>query len=86
MGPEEQPSFTDEAEDWFAELGKKIKEFFEKSLDLMKIIGIAIAVIVVVIVIVLIIKLFTGLGGGSKSTTVVKIDPSMFKDNVKKGK
>lgn len=86
VGPEEQPSFEDEAKDWFDELGKKIKEFFEKSLDLMKIIGIVIAVIVVVIVIVFIIKLFTGLGGGSKSTTVVKIDPSMFKDNAKKGK
>ena len=86
VGPEEQPSFEDEAGDWFDELGKKIKEFFEKSHDLMKIIGIVIAVIVVVIVIVLIIKLFTGLGGGSKSTTVVKIDPSMFKDNSKKGK
>lgn len=86
VGPEEQPSFEDEAGDWFDELGKKIKEFFEKSLDLMKIIGIVIAVVVVVIVIVLIIKLFTGLGGGSKSTTVVKIDPSMFKDNTKKRK
>lgn len=86
VGPEEQPSFEDEAGEWFDELGKKIKEFFEKSLDLMKIIGIVIAVIVVLIVIVLIIKLFTGLGGGSKSTTVVKIDPSMFKDKGKKGK
>ena len=86
VGPEEQPSFADEAGDWFDELGKKLKEFFEQFPDLMKIIGIVIAVIVVVIVVALIIRLFSGIGGGSKSTTVVKIDPSMFKDNAKKGK
>ena len=86
VGPEEQPSFADEAGDWFDEFGKKLKEFFEQFPDLMKIIGIVIAVIVVVIVVALIIRLFSGIGGGSKSTTVVKIDPSMFKDNAKKGK
>ena len=86
IGPEEQPTFGDEAEDLLEDLAEKIKQFFSKSSDVFKIIGIVLAVVAVVVVIVLLIKLFSGIGGGSKSTTVVKIDPSMFKDNAKKGK
>ena len=86
IGPEEQPTFGDEAEDFFEDFAEKIKQFFSKSSDVFKIIGIVLAVVAVVVVIVLLIKLFSGIGGGSKSTTVVKIDPSMFKDNTKKGK
>ena len=86
IGPEEQPTFGDEAEDLFEDFAEKIKQFFSKSSDVFKIIGIVLAVVAVVVVIVLLVKLFSGIGGGSKSTTVVKIDPSMFKDNTKKGK
>lgn len=75
----------EEVGDWWQELSQKIKDFFLNGWeDIGKIIGIVVAVVVVVFVIWLVIKLFGAIGGGSKSTTVVKIDPSIYRN--KKGK
>lgn len=85
VGPVEQPTMGEEVSDWWQELSKKIKDFFLNGWeDIGKIIGIVVAVVVVVFVIWLVIKLFGAIGGGSKSTTVVKIDPSIYRN--KKGK
>lgn len=85
VGPVEQPTMGEEASDWWQELMEKLKDFFKNGWeDIGKIIGIVVAVVVVVFVIWLVIKLFGAIGGGSKSTTVVKIDPSIYRN--KKGK
>ena len=89
VGPDKQPTMGEEvgeaASDWWQELMEKIKDFFKNGgKDIGKIIGIVVAVVVVVFVIWLVIKLFGAIGGGSKSTTVVKIDPSIYRN--KKGK
>lgn len=85
VGPTEPPTMGEEVGDWWQELSQKIKDFFLNGWeDIGKIIGIVVAVVVVVFVIWLVIKLFGAIGGGSKSTTVVKIDPSIYRN--KKGK
>ena len=85
VGPVEPPTMGEEVGDWWQELMEKIKDFFKNGWeDIGKIIGIVVAVVVVVFVIWLVIKLFGAIGGGSKSTTVVKIDPSIYRN--KKGK
>ena len=85
VGPVEQPTMGEEVGDWWQEFSQKIKDFFLNGWeDIGKIIGIVVAVVVVVFVIWLVIKLFGAIGGGSKSTTVVKIDHSMYRN--KKGK
>lgn len=85
VGPVAPPTMGEEVGDWWQELMEKIKDFFKNGWeDIGKIIGIVVAVVVVVFVIWLVIKLFGAIGGGSKSTTVVKIDPSIYRN--KKGK
>ena len=85
VGPVEPPTMGEEVGDWWQEFSQKIKDFFLNGWeDIGKIIGIVVAVVVVVFVIWLVIKLFGAIGGGSKSTTVVKIDPSIYRN--KKGK
>ena len=85
VGPDKQPTMGEEVGDWWQEFSQKIKDFFLNGWeDIGKIIGIVVAVVVVVFVIWLVIKLFGAIGGGSKSTTVVKIDPSIYRN--KKGK
>lgn len=85
VGPVEPPTMGEEVGDWWQEFSQKIKDFFKNGWeDIGKIIGIVVAVVVVVFVIWLVIKLFGAIGGGSKSTTVVKIDPSIYRN--KKGK
>lgn len=85
VGPTEPPTMGEEVGDWWQEFSQKIKDFFLNGWDdIGKIIGIVVAVVVVVFVIWLVIKLFGAIGGGSKSTTVVKIDPSIYRN--KKGK
>ena len=85
VGPVEPPTMGEEVGDWWQEFLQKIKDFFLNGWeDIGKIIGIVVAVVVVVFVIWLVIKLFGAIGGGSKSATVVKIDPSIYRN--KKGK
>ena len=85
VGPVAPPTMGEEVGDWWQEVSQKIKDFFLNGWeDIGKIIGIVVAVVVVVFVIWLVIKLFGAIGGGSKSTTVVKIDPSIYRN--KKGK
>lgn len=78
VGPVEPPTMGEEVTDWWQEMMEKVKDFFGGAGDeVLRILGILVGIVFVIGVIAIVVKIF-GLFG-SRSKTIVKIDPSTYR-------
>ena len=90
IGPTPQPDLADEAKIWWDEFVEAMKAFFASIFgtaeDWKKFLYIVLGVVAAIVVIWIIVKVVGLFGGSKKSETVIKIDPSMYREQNKKGK
>ena len=78
VGPTEPPTMGEEVSDWWQEMMEKVKDFFGGAGDeVLRILGILVGIVFVIGVIAIVVKIF-GLFG-SRSKTIVKIEPDYRK-------
>ena len=90
VGPTEPPDLGDEAKTLWDEFVEAMKAFFASIFgtaeDWKKFLYIVLGVVAAIVVIWIIVKVVGLFGGSKKSETVIKIDPSMYRDPNKRGK